>query len=182
MEKVYLFLAEGFEEIEALTVVDMLRRAGIGIEMVSITGKEMVEGSHQIAVKADLLFEDADFSSTDMLVLPGGMPGTMNLLAHEGLINRLKEFHEQGKMLAAICAAPRILGINGILEGKHAVCYPGNEGFLAGAIVETSPVMVDGSVITSRGMGTAIQFSTAIIEHFRNKDEADKILKAIIYQ
>ena len=120
MSKVYIFIAEGFEEIEALTVVDLLRRAKLDIVMASVTGNKLVTGSHNIAVITDILFEDTDFEDAAMLVLPGGMPGTTNLEKHEGLDRLLTDFHKRGKNLAPICAAPRVLGRKGLMTGKNA--------------------------------------------------------------
>ncbi|MDF2537907.1 MAG: hypothetical protein K0S76_928 [Herbinix sp.] len=182
MAMVYIFLADGFEEIEGLTVVDLLRRAKIDIRMVSITGNKLVTGSHQITVLADDLFENMDFSDAEMLVLPGGMPGTTNLSMHEGLDGLLREFHSKGKALAAICAAPSILGTKGLLTGKHAVCYPGYEEKLLGATIYNTSVVVDGNVTTSKGMGTSIDFSLSIIQSIAGEAEAKKIAAAIQYQ
>ncbi len=181
MAKVYLFLAEGFEEIEGLTVVDLLRRAGIEITMVSVTGDINVTGSHQITTKADALFEEVDFSEADMLVLPGGMPGTMNLQEHEGLDLLLRNFASEDKMLAAICAAPRVLGTKGLLMGKNAICYPGHEDQLLGAHIINSAVVKDGNITTSKGMGTAIDFSLSLIHTLKGPEEALGIAKAIQY-
>jgi len=182
MAKVYIFLADGFEEIEGLTVVDLLRRAKIEILMVSVTGNLEVIGSHHIKVKADCLFEHTDFSDGDMLVLPGGMPGTKNLAEHEGLDQLLKSFHADNKGLSAICAAPSVLGSKGLLKGRKAICYPGYEDTLLGAEIENKTVVTDGKFITSKGMGTSIDFSLAIIESLSGADEAKKIAKAIQYQ
>ncbi len=178
---VYLFLAEGFEEIEALTVVDLLRRAEIGITTLSVTGSKKVTGSHQITVEADELYEDISYTEAEMLVLPGGMPGTKYLGEHEGLVQLLKETHEQNKDIAAICAAPSILGINGILKGKRATCFPGFEEKLTEAIHTGNKAEVDGNIITGKGMGTAIDFSLRIIEKLKDKALADKIAAAIQY-
>ncbi len=182
MARVYLFLAEGFEEIEGLTVVDLLRRAEIDISMVSITGKLTVTGSHHITTDADVLFEDADFSDADMLVLPGGLPGTVNLLEHPGLDALLREFAAKEKNIAAICAAPRVLGTKGMLAGKKVTCYPGNETYLTGAQVMDAAVVEDGNILTSRGMGTAIDFALAIIRYLKDAQEAEKIAKSIQYR
>ncbi len=182
MAKTAIFLAEGFEEIEALTVVDLLRRANIDITTVSITGKKNVTGSHNITVEADITIDELDFDSQDMLILPGGMPGTTNLDACEPLKAQIKKFNDNGKLLAAICAAPTVYGKMGLLDGKKACCYPGREPDLIGAIPQTSSVTKDGNFITSRGMGTAIDFGLAIIEQFQGidaaKDMADKIVFA----
>ncbi|MBP1753633.1 MAG: hypothetical protein H6Q59_31 [Firmicutes bacterium] len=182
MAKVYLFLAEGYEEIEGLTVVDLLRRAGIDIVTVSITGELQVTGSHQITTIADTMFEEMDFADADMLVLPGGMPGTKNLLEHKGLDHLLREYALSGGKLAAICAAPRVLGTKGLLMGRKATCYPGNEDALLGAHVVNVAVVQDGNITTSKGMGTAIDFSLSLIKTLKSGEEASRIAQAIQYQ
>lgn len=182
MAKVFIFLANGYEEIEGLTVVDLLRRANIEITMVSITGDRDITGSHGITSRADMLFEETDYSEADMLVLPGGMPGTINLLNHSGLDQLLKNFAAKGKRLAAICAAPRVLGEKGLLSGKKATCYPGNENALLGAQVVNAAVITDGNIITSKGMGTAIDFSLSLIKSLKGSEEALRIAQAIQYQ
>ena len=182
MAKVYIFLAEGYEEIEALTVVDLLRRANINITMVSVTGSELVTGAHGITTIADILFEDTEFKDADMLVLPGGMPGTVNLSKHDGLSRLLKVFHEKGKDLAAICAAPRILGTKGLLSGKNATCYPGNEESLIGARYQDADVVTDGNIITSKGMGTAIDFSLSLVRKLKDESVAVRLAQSIQYR
>lgn len=181
MGKVYVFLAEGFEEIEGLTVVDLLRRAKIETEMVSIMEGKQVRGSHGIKVTADCMFEDVDFSDADMLVLPGGMPGTLNLGNHEGLCELLKKQYEAEKKIAAICAAPSVFGQLGFLNGRIAACYPGFESKLEGAIVLTTKVAVDGHVTTSRGLGTAIDFALKLIEQLKDLKTAMEISEGIIH-
>lgn len=181
MAKVCVFTADGFEEIEGLTVVDLLRRAGQEVSMVSISNGLSVKGAHGIEIKADTFFDDVDYESVDMLVLPGGMPGTLNLGAHEGLCELLKDFAEKGKKVAAICAAPSVLGVLGILNGKKACCYPGFEEKLTGAEVSTDRVVRDGNITTSRGMGTAIAFSLDLIFQLEDEKCAEKIKKSIIY-
>lgn len=178
---VYLFLAEGFEEIEGLTVVDLLRRAEIAVATVSVTGSVRITGSHGITVEADGLFEDYDYREADMLVLPGGMPGTKNLAAHEGLVSLLKRFREEDKALAAICAAPSILGENGLLKGKKVTCFPGYEDKLLGAEATGQKAVRDGNIITGKGMGTAIDFSLEIINFLKDKETAERIGKTIQY-
>lgn len=182
MAKVYIFLADGFEEIEGLTVVDLLRRAGIEINMVSINGNRQVAGSHKISVLTDMLFEEGNFDDADFLVLPGGMPGTMNLMEHEGLDKLLKKFNRENKNLAAICAAPSILGQKGLLDGKSATCYPGFEEKLTGADVIDRDVVECGNIITSKGLGTAIDFALAIIKKLKGEDTAKKIAASVIYR
>ena len=182
MAKTAIFLADGFEEIEALTVVDLLRRAGIEITTASIMGRKEVTGSHNITVVADALFEDIDFDTTDMLILPGGQPGTTNLYNFEPLKEKITEFDKKGKMLCAICAAPTVFGKMGLLNGQKACCYPGCEVDLLGADVQTTPVTEDGHFITSRGMGTAIEFGLAIIAHFMDGNAANNMVSKIVYK
>lgn len=182
MAKTVIFLADGFEEIEALTVVDLLRRAGIDISMVSVMGRKDVTGSHRIKVEADEVIEDAGFDDVDMLILPGGMPGTSNLFGCEALKEKIREFNDNNKLLAAICAAPTVYGRMGLLEGKKACCYPGCEGDLKGADVQTTEVTKDGNFITSRGMGTAIPFGLAIIKQFQGKEAAASMAEKIVYR
>ncbi len=182
MAKVCVFTADGFEEIEGLTVVDLLRRAGIQVLMVSISDGLAVKGSHNIELKADIFFDDVDYEDVDMLVLPGGMPGTLHLGEHEGLCTLLQEFYKKGKQVAAICAAPSVLGKLGILEGRKAVCYPGFEEKLTGASVEYGEVAHDGNVTTSRGLGTAIPFSLELISLLLGEEKAEEIKKSVIYK
>ena len=180
MEKVCVFLADGFEEIEGLTVVDLLRRAGETVEMISIMGRKEIDGAHAIRVIADSLYEEADFTNAKMLVLPGGMPGTLHLGAYEPLTQMLKEWNKEGKNLAAICAAPSILAELGILDGKKGTSYPG-----FGTKIENfvdAPVVVDGNVITSRGLGAAIDFGLALIELLVSEQKAKEIAAAIQYR
>ena len=181
MSKVYVFLAEGFEEIEGLTVVDLLRRAKIETEMVSVMEGKQIVGSHGIKVTADSMFADVDFSDADILVLPGGMPGTLNLGNHEGLCGLLKKHYNAGKKIAAICAAPSVFGELGFLNGRIATCYPGFESKLEGAIVCATKVAVDENVITSRGLGTAIEFALKLIEVLVGLEKAMEIREGIIY-
>ena len=181
MSKVLIFMAEGHEEIEALTVVDLLRRAGIDIYMVSITGEKKVTGSHGITTVCDKLIETVNFDDADMLVLPGGMPGTINLGECELLMDQVHGFNTSKKGLAAICAAPTVFGKAGILQGKKATCYPGMEGDLKGANTSTDAVCHDGHIITSRGLGTAIPFALEIIRTFQGDEAAEKLAKSIVY-
>ena len=181
MSKVYVFLAEGFEEIEGLTVVDILRRAGVETVMVSISDTKKVAGSHGIAVEADAVYAETDFADGDMFVLPGGMPGTKYLGAHDGLTALLKEKAAEGKKLAAICAAPSVLGQLGLLAVHKAACYPGFEEKLTGAEVTMEQVAVSGNITTSRGMGTAIPFALALTEQLVGAEIAENLGKSIIY-
>jgi 4-methyl-5(b-hydroxyethyl)-thiazole monophosphate biosynthesis len=179
---VHVFLAEGFEEIEALTVVDILRRADVDTQMVSLYGGNTVTGSHGIAVKADLTFDAAQSENADMLVLPGGKKGTDGLMAHEGLRDLLFEFRNAGKKITAICAAPSVLGLNGLLRGKKAVCYPGFEDKLLGAVISEGDVAVDGQFITGRAMGAAIPFALALVEALTDKPTAVSVADGICYK
>ena len=182
MAKIYVFLADGCEEIEGLTVVDLLRRAGEEVETVSIMGRKQIEGSHKIKVEADALFEKTDFTEGKMLVLPGGMPGTKHLGAYKPLTDMLCDWDARGKQLAAICAAPSVFGDLGILKGKEAVCYPGFEERLTGATIGEGTVAVTDHVITSRGMGTAIDFAAALIARLQDEKKAEEIKTSIIYR
>lgn len=175
MKKIFVHLAEGFEEIEAITPVDVLRRAGCDVTMVSVTGNRMVTSSRNIAVQTDALFEEVDYTKADMLVLPGGMPGSKNLDQHEGLKNKLLEADRSGKFLAAICAAPMVLGHLGLLQGRKATCYPGNEKDLVGATVTGKAVEIDENFITGKGAGSSIKFSLALVEVLCGKEKAQDI-------
>lgn len=181
MKKVSVFLANGFEEIEGLTVVDLLRRAGVDVDMVSVGDGLEIHGAHGIDVKADVLFVDKDFADTDMLVLPGGMPGTIHLQEHRGLEMLLKEFYEKEAYIAAICAAPSILGTLGFLKERRACSYPTKEDALTGAEVVREPVVVDGHIITSRGMGTAIPFALTLISVLCGQEKADEVSGSIVF-
>ncbi len=181
MSRLAIFFAEGFEEIEALAVVDICRRCGLTIDMVSITSDRVVRGSHGIEVKTDKIFSEIDFGSYDMLILPGGGLGTKNLEAHEGLMAQIDAFYEAGKYIAAICAAPSIFGHRGILKGRKACCYPSFESHLEGAQVTAGPVEISDHVVTSRGMGTAIDFGLAIAGIFCGQEKAQETAKKIVY-
>ena len=182
MNRIAIFFAKGYEEIEALSVVDICRRCGLTIDMVSVTDELQVEGSHGITVGMDKTFSQVNFDEYDCIVLPGGMPGTRNLEAHEGLMSKLDEFYTNGKYVAAICAAPSVLGHRGILKGRKACCYPGFESHLEGAEVTGGPVEISDNVITSRGMGTAIPFGLAIAGIFCGQEKAEEMAKSIIYK
>ena len=176
-----VFFANGYEEIEALTVVDLTRRAGIETWMVSITDEKMVTGSHGISVSMDKILSDVNFDEVDMIVLPGGMPGTLNLEACEPLMEKVKEFDKAGKYISAICAAPTVFGHLGLLEGKKACCYPSMEDGLVGAEVSYETTAIADHILTSRGMGTAIDFGLQIIARFQGQEAADDMAKKIVY-
>ena len=176
---VYLFLANGFEEIEALTPIDMLRRAGIETVSVSINPTKEVTGAHGITVMADKTIADTLPTNIDAVILPGGLPGADNLRNDTKVNLFIDEAVKHNKYVCAICAAPRILGEKGLLIGKKAVCYPGFEGYLKGATVVDSGCVVDGNIITSKGMGKATEFSLAIITALKDKETAEKIKESI---
>lgn len=182
MSRTAIFLAPGFEEIEALTVVDLLRRADIEIDMISISEEHQVTGSHKIQVYADKTWPEVDFDKVDMIILPGGMPGTKNLEAYEPLVQQIKEFHKNGKYISAICAAPSILGHLGMLKGRNACSFPEYESHLEGAIVTHNEVEVSDHIITSRGMGCAIPFGLAIVERFKGKETAEILAEKIVFE
>jgi protein deglycase len=174
--RVLVPLAEGFEEIEAVTIVDLLRRAGIEVRTAALAGAR-VGGSHGIVVEADISIDEADASDYDMIVLPGGMPGAEHLKRDARVISLLRRFAAQGRYTAAICAAPGVLAHAGLLEGRRATSFP---GFLApdsaaGIALSSAPVVVDGKVVTSRGPGTAIDFSLALIELLSGKPAAEAV-------
>ncbi|MFZ5353101.1 MAG: DJ-1 family glyoxalase III [Bacillota bacterium] len=182
MKKVNVYLANGFEEIEAVTVIDVLRRAGVEVTTVSITADRVVRGAHDIPVTADELFIRADNEAADMLVLPGGMPGTTNLGEHEGLTELLKSFKSSGKYIAAICAAPMVIGKLGMLEGCCATCYPGFEKYLAGANTKEDSVVQHDRFITSRGPGTAIHFALKLVELLVDKATSEQLRQGMLVQ
>ena len=181
MKKVILFFAEGTEEVEALASVDILRRAGADVIVCGVGG-EMRTGAHGITVKTDVTDADlSDGADFDMVVLPGGMPGTRNLEAHAGLKrNCIIRAVNEDKFIAAICAAPTILGGMGLLQNKSATCYPGMESGLVGAIYTGGDVCRDGNIITGAGVGAAVEFALALTEALFGMDAAGKIRKSIV--
>ena len=176
---IYFFLAEGFEEIEALCPIDLLRRAGLEVTTVGVGSKEIC-GSHGIKVIADILDTEYNDISPDLIFLPGGMPGTLNLKASKTVQRAIKEATECDAYIAAICAAPMILGELGLLRGKEAICYPGFENELCGATVSDKKTVKDGKILTAKGMGAALDFGLMIVEIFKGKDCADKLRAAVI--
>ena len=181
MKKIGVFLADGCEEIEALTVVDVARRAGLEVAMISVSGEKKVKGSHNITFLTDIPAEYMDFDMLDGIVLPGGMPGTLNLGASEIVQKIIREFAEKGKLVAAICAAPSVLGEAHLLEGKKATCHPGFEEKLLGAVTCEEDVVVDGNIITSRGMGTAIPFALEIAIYLTDDAKVAELCKGLVY-
>lgn len=181
MAKVYAFLADGSEEVELLAVVDVLIRGGQDVKLVSVTGKKDVISAHWVKIQADFDFSEVDCKDADVLFLPGGMPGTRNLGSHEGLVNALKEAHAENKRIAAICAAPSILGSLGILEGKKATCFPGFEPELKGAQYTRQGVVTDGNVTTARGLGYALDMGIELLRLLTDESHARQIKEAIQY-
>ena len=175
----YILLAEGFEEIEALTQTDVLRRAGIEVKNVGVTG-DYVTGSHGITVKSDILIDEAAKTVPEGIILPGGIPGTPNIAKCEKAVELIKKVNDKGGLVAAICAAPSVLGEMGLLKGKKAICYPGFEDKLIGAKVTMEKVVVDGNIVTSRGAGTAMDLALALVTYITG-ESSDKLSKAMIY-
>ena len=178
---VFFFLADGFEEIEALCPVDLCRRVGIDVKTVSITESNEVTGSHGITVLADLTAKDA-LGDFDMIVLPGGMPGTKNLDASPVVENAIAQAVKNDKYIAAICAAPMVLGKRGLLRGKEAISFLGFEQYLEGATISENRVVLDGKILTGAGMGVSHDFGLAIVEIFCGKETADKLGTSILYK
>lgn len=177
MKKISVFLTERFETVEALAVIDLLRRAGLTVDMISITDNLEVVSAQNIVVKAEYIFNEYDFSNTDLLFLPGG-PGTKNYEKNEKLLTVVKDFYNQDKPVAAICAAPSVFGHLGILEGKKATCFPGYEKDLYGAEVVNEKVVTDGNVTTGIGMGASFEMGLELIRILVDEDMKDKIAKS----
>ena len=177
---VYIHLATGFEEIEAVTIGDILRRGNVPVQYISLTGSQLVSGSHGIALQAELTWESADYENCSMIALPGGMPGTRHLAEHQGLLERIREFHSQGKWVTALCAAPLVLAEAGILKGKKATIYPGMEEELGDALVREERVVRDGHIITSRGPGTAMEFALALLEAMADPETSQRVRSGLV--
>lgn len=180
-EIVAVHLAEGFEEIEAVSIIDVLRRAEIETLIVSVTDKKEVTGSHNITFTADTLFDEVNYEQVKMIVLPGGMPGAKNLKNHDGLGKQILRFYSEGKPLGAICAAPIVFGSLKILKNKKATCYPGNEDQLIGADVTGNDIEVTHNIITGKGAGVAIPFALRIVEMLKGKELSDSLAEKLIY-
>ncbi|MDD4516827.1 DJ-1 family glyoxalase III [Massilibacteroides sp.] len=180
MKKAFVFLATGFEETEAIGTVDVLRRGGIEAVTVSITGAKQVSGAHGVDVVADVLFTEADFSEADVLILPGGMPGSNNLNAFEPLKELLLEQYRKEKAIAAICAAPLVFGGLGLLKNRKATCYPSFEPKLIGATITDEAVVADGNVITGKGPGLVFDFALAIVAHLKGEAVAEEVAAGLL--
>jgi protein deglycase len=180
MKRVEIYIATGFEEIEAVTVIDILRRAKIDVDIISIEENLEVTGAHDVTIKCDKKLKDM-ITLADAIVLPGGMPGTKRLGESLVLKDRIKALLEKGGIIAAICAAPSILGTMGILENIKVSCYPGFEDMLKGAKVSQDRVVEDGNIITSRGPGTAAEFGFTLVSRLSHKEAADNLRAAMLY-
>ena len=178
---VYVYLAEGFEETEMIAPLDIMRRAGLEVFTVSVTPEKQVMGSHGIKIEADMTVFEPQYSkeSCELFVLPGGMPGTLGLENSSSVRDAVMYASENGKYIAAICAAPSVLGKLGVLSGKRAVCYPGFEQYLKGAVITENKTETDGNIITAVGMGAAVEFGLAITEALCGKETAEKIKNGI---
>ncbi|MGN0243335.1 MAG: DJ-1 family glyoxalase III [Lachnospiraceae bacterium] len=181
MKKVCVLFAEGFEEVEALTVVDLLRRVKIEVLCASVTGNLLVTGAHNITVQMDCLMSEISEEEMDYLILPGGMPGTIHLKEDPQVRQWIQKRATREAGIAAICAAPSILGELGILQGRRATCYPGFESALQGASVSEEPVVRDANIITSRGVGTAIAFAYELVCALCDIDTAEELMRGIVY-
>ena len=180
MKKAFVFLATGFEEVEATGTIDVLRRGGIETTVVSITGDCEVDGAHGLALVADKLFAETDFADADALILPGGMPGSNNLNACEPLKDLLVKHYNEGKIVAAICAAPLVLGGLGLLKGREATCYPSFEPKLTGATITGEPVVADGNIITGKGPGLVFDFGLALVEALQGQAVAEEVAAGLL--
>ena len=176
-----VFLANGFEEVEAITPVDIMRRAGLDVRTVSIYDSPMVTGAHKVPIQADMVFCQVDFSQVDLIVLPGGLPGSTNLDACEPLCQAIKKHTEGGKPVAAICAAPLVLGHLGLLVGRKATCYPGVEPELTGATCTGAMVEVDGNIITGKGPAAAFAFGFTLVEQFKSPEATLPLRDGMLY-
>lgn len=177
---IHLFLAEGFEEIEALGTLDILRRCGLEVRTVSISEERVVGGAHGIGVLADITWDELDLADVENIVLPGGMPGAENLRKKAELISQIKLVNARGGIIGAICAAPFILGTNNLLAGKRATCYPGFEKYLEGATATGNLAEEDGNIITGKGPGATFAFAAKIARRFVDSNKVDDVLAGMI--
>ncbi|WP_165020285.1 DJ-1 family glyoxalase III [Dysgonomonas sp. ZJ279] len=178
MKTIFVFLTTGFEEIEALGTIDILRRAELNVKSVSLTDSKQVTSSRQVTVVADIMFDEIDLSDTEMLVLPGGTPAYND---HDGLKKAVLAFAQKGEKVAAICASPMVLGGLGLLDGKNATCYPGFEKYLKGATLQTEKaVVVDGNITTGRGPGLTIDFALKLVELIAGKEKRDAVAAGLL--
>lgn len=181
MKKAVMLFAQGFEEVEALMTVDLLMRGGVDVKLVSITEDTEVTGSHGMRIGMDAVMDEVDLEDQDAVIIPGGMPGTLNLGNSSRVTETLTQMYERGKVVGAICAAPSVLGQCGILKGKRATCYPGFEEKLTGARFVDEKAVTDGNVVTSRGLGTSMEFGFALLELLISKEKTEEIRKQIVF-
>ncbi len=182
MAKIYVFLAEGFEEIEALAPVDVLRRGGQEVVTLSVTGHQRVCSSHGVTIEADQLLEDVNVDDADVLLLPGGMPGSKNLNEHEGVRQALVSHHQRGRLIGAICAAPMVLGNLGLLIGRRATCSPGFEVYLDGATYTGDLVTTDGNIITGEGPAASLPYAYTILRQLTDAEIVDTLEHKMQYR
>ena len=183
MAKVYVFLADGFEEVEALIPIDVLRRGGVEVITVSTTEFPLVESAHGVNIEADIQFEQSDYQDADLLMLPGGMPGAANLYQHEGVCKAVCEQLAAGKKVSPICAAPAVvLAPLGLLDGKKATCYPGFENALEGATYTGDLVTVDGNITTAEGPAAAFPYAYELLSQLVDKQTADQIAEGMRFK
>lgn len=180
--KMKILIAEGFEEIEAITLIDLLRRAGFDLKTVSINQKNEIKGSHDIKIITDMFFDEVNFDDTDVLILPGGVPGVPNLVSENKVLDLVKKFNNDNKYIVAICAAPFILERAGIIKDKKIICYPSWEDKIPSARIKKTNVVIDGKIITARGVGAAIDLGLKLVEIFISKNKKNSLKKKIVYQ
>lgn len=178
MKTIFIFLTTGFEDIEAIATIDILRRAELNVKSVSLTDSKQVMTSHQVLVTADLMFDQVNFSEAELLILPGG---TVKFNEHENMKKELLAFANKGEKVAAICASPMVLGGLGLLDGKNATCYPGFEQYLKGATLQTDKaVVVDGNITTGGGPGLTIDFALNLVEQLAGKEKRDAVAAGLL--
>ncbi len=183
MAQVYVFLANGFEDVEALIPVDVLRRGGVDVTTVSTTDTQLVHSAHGVCIEADIMFDEADYADADLLMLPGGMPGASNLFNHEGVCQILTAQYEKGKKIAAICASPAVvLAPLGILDGKKATCYPGFEEAMTNAEYTGDLVTVDGNITTGEGPAAAFPYAYELLTQLVDQQTADQVAEGMRYK
>lgn len=182
MKNVYLFLADGTEECEALVTLDLLRRAGIDVTTISVMDSRTIKSSSGVSIETDVMIEGVNLNEADMLILPGGMPGTLHLGECQELCDAILVFNQSDKKIAAICAAPSVLGKLGVLEGKSAICYPGFEDELTGATIAKTDPVTDGNITTASGLGHVIPFALEIIKVLESAEKANEVAAQIGYK
>ena len=181
MKSICIFLAEGFEEVEALMPLDILRRGGLSVKTVSVAGDRTVKGAHQIPVVADMLFAELNDDEVEMIVLPGGLPGATNLDAHPGLDKLIMKFAASSRPMAAICAAPMVYGKRGLLKGKQATCYPGFDTYLTDAHYTGNMVQVADNFILGKGPAAAAEFGFTILKHFAGEEKMNEVKSGMLF-